>query len=99
MRVKWRPLAEEDHDQIVDDIAEDNLLAAIEVGDEIMRQVEALETFPESGRRGRIQGTRELVIDGLLYVVPYRIVDSTVEVLRVYHTSQLWPVQLADLEG
>ena len=98
MWVKWRPLAEEDHEQIVDYIAEDNLLAAIEVGDEIIRQVEALENFPESGRPGRIQSTRELVIEGLPYVVPYRIIDSTVEILRVYHTSRLWPAQLADLE-
>lgn len=99
MRVKWRPLAEEDHEQIVDYIAEDNLLAAIEVGDEIVCQVEELKTFPESGRRGRIQGTRELVINGLPYVVPYRIVDSTVEILRIYHTSRLWPARLAELEG
>jgi toxin ParE1/3/4 len=98
MRVKWRLLAEEDYEQIVDYIAKTNLLAAIEVGDEIMRQVEGLEKFPESGRLGRIQGTRELVIGGLPYVVPYRIADSTIEILRVFHTSRLWPVQITDLE-
>lgn len=99
MRVKWRPLAEQDMDDIVDFIVQDNPVAAIEVGDEIVRQVAALAEQPEIGRRGRIQGTRELVINRLSYVVPFRAVESVVEILRVYHTARQWPVLLAELEG
>jgi toxin ParE1/3/4 len=27
------------------------------------------------------------------YIVPYRIKDDAVEVLRVFHTSRKWPTQ------
>lgn len=98
MPVKWRPLAEQDRDAIVDYIAQDNPLAAIDVGDELIRQVMKLADHPEIGRRGRIAGTRELVISGLPYVVPYRIAGAQVEVLRVYHTARSWPINADELE-
>lgn len=43
-------------------IAKENRMAAIEQGDFIITQVEQLATYPELGRAGRKQGTRELVI-------------------------------------
>ena len=33
------------------------------------------------GRFGRIPGTRELIVPGLPYIVPYRIRDEIVEIL------------------
>ena len=50
-----------------------------------------LQTFPLSGRKGRVLGTLELVVPKLPYFVPYRIHNNTVELLRVYHTSRLVP--------
>jgi len=46
---------------------------------------------PASGRPGRVIGTRELVIGGLPYVVPYRVRDNDIEILRVLHTSRRFP--------
>ncbi|MDR2726446.1 MAG: type II toxin-antitoxin system RelE/ParE family toxin, partial [Deltaproteobacteria bacterium] len=49
------------------------------------------EQFPESGRPGRVPGTRELVIAGLPYLLPYRVRNDVVEILRFFHTSQKPP--------
>ncbi len=43
------------------------------------------------GRKGRVRGTLELVINGIPYIVPYRIREKQVQVLSVYHTSRKWP--------
>ena len=51
-----------------------------------------LADFPESGRTGRIEGTRELVVPKTPFVAPYRITGDTIEILAVHHASQRWPV-------
>jgi toxin ParE1/3/4 len=43
--------------------------------------------FPESGRVGDVAGTRELVVSGIPYIVVYRVIGDSVEILRVFHTS------------
>jgi toxin ParE1/3/4 len=61
------------------------------VDNRIRQQVETLRQFPESGRPGRIEGTRELVIDRTPYIVAYRINANIVRILRVLHGSRRWP--------
>ena len=60
----------------------------------IITSVQQLANHPSMGRAGRVFGTRELVITHYPYIVPYRIKDDAVEVLRVFHTSRQWPIQL-----
>jgi addiction module RelE/StbE family toxin len=84
-------MAAEDREQILQYIAADNPSAAIEVGDEIERQAEMLLDFPEIGRPGRIDGTRELVIQGLPYIACYAVTDDAVTILRVLHGRRKWP--------
>jgi len=43
------------------------------------------------GRDGRVEGTRELVVSGLPYIVVYRITGSDVHIVGIQHTSRLWP--------
>ncbi len=45
------------------------------------------------GRAGRVPGTRELVISGTPYIVPYRVRGGAVEVLRVFHAARRWPTE------
>ncbi|WP_310889386.1 type II toxin-antitoxin system RelE/ParE family toxin [Delftia sp. UME58] len=52
--------------------------------------------FPELGRLGRIEDTRELVISQTSYVVPYRVYGNVVRILRVLHCAQQWPDELSD---
>lgn len=95
MRLRWTRLAERDLDGISDYIEADNPAAAARVVLEIIDQVESLlPEHPAIGRPGRVAGTRELVVRGLPYIVPYRVRDSTLELLRVLHTSRRWPSDL-----
>ncbi len=68
--------------------------AAVVVVARIRASVECLTAHPQSGRAGRVPGTRELVVTGTPYVVPYRVVGDTVQVLRVFHAKRRWPAQL-----
>jgi len=57
----------------------------------IIAAVEQLDTFPGIGRAGRVEGTKELVVDGTPYIVPYRKKGERIEILRVYHAARRWP--------
>jgi toxin ParE1/3/4 len=53
-----------------------------------------LSENPKLGSAGRVPGTRELLIPKTPYVVPYRIRNGTIEIIRIYHTSRRWPEKL-----
>ena|SRR5271170_285970 len=91
MRLEWSAYALADRTVIFDYIEADNPRAAVAVDARIREKVATLARFPESGRTGRIEGTRELVISRTPYIVAYRIAGSTVRVLRVLHGSRRWP--------
>ena len=93
MRLKWTDLAAQDLEQIERHIAEESDPAlAIEVALSIINTAELiLSQHPRAGRQGRVRNTRELVIDGLPFVVVYREAGGGVEVLRTLHSSQQWP--------
>jgi toxin ParE1/3/4 len=95
MRLEWSRLAQADREAIFDYIEADSPQAAILVDDRIRIQVGSLERFPESGRPGRVDATRELVIDRTPYIAAYRIVGHTVRILRVLHGAQQWPEEIA----
>jgi addiction module RelE/StbE family toxin len=94
MRLEWSPFAQADRDAIFDYIEADSPQSAVAVDERIREQVERLARFPESGRPGRIEGTRELVIDQTPLIVAYRIRGNTVRILRVLHGAQMWPEQM-----
>lgn len=96
MRLEWSAFAIEDRDGIFDYIEEDSPRAAVVVDDRIRVQVGQLLQFPETGRPGRIEGTRELVISQTPYIAAYRITGDTVRILRVLHCAQLWPDDMLD---
>ena len=81
----------EDLERIAEHIARDKPGAALAMWDEIEAQVERLGTFPNSGRRGRLKGTRELVVPRTPFIVVYRIGQDRVELLRVLRGAQQWP--------
>jgi len=43
---------------------------------------------------GRVAGTRERVISGLPYIVPYQVCPDRIVILRVLHTARQWPDEL-----
>jgi len=96
VRLEWSVFALEDRDRIFDYVEEDSPRAAVVVDDRIGTQVRQLLQFPETGRLGRVEGTRELVISRTPYIAAYRIIDDTVRVLRVLHGAQQWPDEMLD---
>jgi toxin ParE1/3/4 len=52
---------------------------------------QVLLAFPKRGRPGRKEGTRELLLLPLPWVVIYRIVGETIYVVRILHGAQQWP--------
>jgi addiction module RelE/StbE family toxin len=75
-------------------VAKDSPESASRVVGAIVEAALRLEQFPLSGRPGRIRGTRELVVPGLPYIIPYRVVDEAVLISSVIHTSRSWPEKL-----
>jgi toxin ParE1/3/4 len=93
VKLVWLPRAIATRDAQLHYIELDSLKAAIEQGDQIESQVEQLLAHPELGRRGRMKGTRELVISRTPFIVVYRINRraGNIEIMRVLHGAQLWP--------
>lgn len=81
---------------IFDYIAADNGHAAVVVDNRIAKAAERLIAFPKSGRPGRVEGTRELTVSRAPYILPYRIDDDTVCILRVIYAARLWPDDFPD---
>jgi addiction module RelE/StbE family toxin len=89
--LKWTRAASQDLESVERYISRDNPEAAIDTVLEIIRHVETLAQHPGMGRPGRVEGTRELVISGLQYVVPYIDQGDAVVILRVLHGAMKWP--------
>ena len=96
MRVEWSQFALADREAIFDYIEADNPRAAVVIDDRIRKHVEQLRQFPESGRPGRVEGTRELPIDRTPYIAAYQITKNTVRILRVLHGARLWPEAISE---
>ena len=91
MQVVWLKSALNNLDEIAKYISQESSHAAQQVVDLIIEQVNQLTAQPALGRSGRVVGTRELVVINTHYLVPYRIKNNKVQVLRVFHTSRRPP--------
>ena len=94
MTVVWSPRAISHLADLRDHIARDNPDAAGRVAMALLAAVERLAEFPNLGRPGRVSGTRELVVPGTPYVIPYRLRGDRLEVIAVFRERQRWPKRL-----
>lgn len=90
MKLVWTRHATERRREIFLHIAEDNVEAALALDTLFEASASQILHFPQSGRRGRVPGTRELVIR-VKYILVYRIVEDTLQVLTIYHAAQDYP--------
>ncbi|MGD0570509.1 MAG: type II toxin-antitoxin system RelE/ParE family toxin [Candidatus Sulfotelmatobacter sp.] len=91
MIIRWTDASVRDFTQICDYIEEHRSAAAARrVALSIHRGLDLLTEFPEYGRTGRQQGTRELVFSGLPYLAVYRIHQDAVEIVRIFHGARDW---------
>ena len=94
MRVRWLKRALRDLEEAEEYIAQDDPQAATAVVLKIVRAVSLLKDQSGIGRSGRVPGTKELIVPNTPFIVPYRVKDDTVQILRVYHSSRVWPDRL-----
>ena len=88
MKVIWREAAElELYDQ-VRVIARDKRDAAEAILDSLLDIAGRLGKFPDMGIKGRVVGTRELIVPHLPYILIYRKCGDRVEILNLFHTSR-----------
>jgi len=92
VRVRWLRKALANLEEEGQYIAKDDPAAAARVVLRILRAVELLKENPAMGRPGRVTGTRELIVTETPYIVPYRVREDVVEILRVFHGARKWPV-------
>jgi toxin ParE1/3/4 len=88
MNIRWTAKAFLSLEQISHHIADDNPEAAAKTVQSIYERIEELVTFPNRGRIGRREGTRELVLAPLPYIAVYRVKDSSIEILQIRHGAQ-----------
>ena len=92
-RLEYAPRYFRRLEDIYERIAADNPAAAARVTLRIRKAVERLSERPAIGRPGRVPNTRELVISGTPYIVPYRVKGDAVQVITILHSAQRWPDQ------
>jgi toxin ParE1/3/4 len=90
MEIHWTKRAEKNLESIENYIASDSPKSAAEVTLKIIHCVEHLGEHPHLGRVGRVHGTRELIIADTPYIIPYRVKENRLEILRVFHSSREW---------
>jgi toxin ParE1/3/4 len=88
MDIRWTSEASSNLEHIGLRIAEDNPEAALETVRSIFERIEQLVTFPNRGHMGREHGTRELVFSPMPYIAVYRVKESTIEILHIWHGAQ-----------
>lgn len=95
MKTQWFEDAVSDLKALRRYIAQDNPIAANRISKKILSAINLLSTQPEIGRAGRVVNTRELIISDTPYIIPYRVKNNLIEIIRVLHSSMQWPEQLA----
>jgi toxin ParE1/3/4 len=90
VEIIWTRPARRDLRSQVFNLAERNPAAARKLQAAVREAVERLADYPNRGRPGRYEGTRELVIVDWPYIVIYRVMEASLRILRVLHGAQDW---------
>ncbi len=91
MKLVWTEPAQQDLREIFTYITEENPNAARRLLAEIKERAVLLQDNPQLGRAGRVDGTRELMVAGTQYILPYRLKEQQIQILAVFHGARLWP--------
>jgi len=91
VKIRWTAVAAGDLKSVHDYLSEHTPARADAVVDGILASIDVLEQYPNLGRPGRLEGTRELVITGTPFIVFYRLWKGEAEILGVIHAARRWP--------
>lgn len=88
MQIIWTPPSQADLTNIHAYIGETDPRAANKMIVRVVFAGNALEILPNRGRPTGLLDVRELVVPGTPYLLVYRIMAETVQILRVWHGAQ-----------
>ena len=91
MELRWSEAAAEDLERIADYLFENTPFHASRILRTVYESPNQLLSFPSLGRPGKKEGTRELVLTPLPYVIVYVIGEEVIHVARILHGAQKWP--------
>lgn len=91
MQIKWLKKALINLEHSAEYLQEQNPQSARDFIKEVHELTELLKTNPAMGRPGRVFGTRELILQKFPYLIPYRVKDNCIEILRVFPTRMNQP--------
>ena len=90
MQVFWSKSAKQVRYDIALYISQESVDAACAMLDRFDQAARQLENFPQLAPEGRVEGTREFVVHKH-YILVYEIINETVIILAVLHTSKQYP--------
>ena len=91
MRIIWSATAVANLVEIRDYIEEDSPASARRVAKKIVQAAEKLARHPYLGHPGREPGTREFVVAGTPYIIPYQVRRARLVILAVLHAARHRP--------
>ena len=91
MQLRWTEEAADDLEHIADYLVTHAPNRAPELVRVVYDAPSSLLTFPNRGRPGKKEGTRELVLSPLPYIVVYTVHGDVIFVVRILHGAQDWP--------
>lgn len=91
MRLVWTRPAITIRRAIFDRIKEDNPAAAKRMVKRLRDRANSLQKILHQGRKGRVEGTFELVVSGTPYLIIYAVTTNEIRVLTILHHAQQWP--------
>ena len=91
LALRWTKIALADIESAFEFITnEDRPETARQIVAKVLAGIEQVRTFPESGRKGRVEGTRELVVVTTPFIIIYRQKNAAIEVLSILHHARKW---------
>lgn len=94
MQIRWTVEAVQDIESLRLYIEKDKPNAAKQVVHKIFSAAKTIALHPNIGRPGRTPNTREFIVTGTPFIVPYRVQKGALELLRVLHGAMEWPENL-----
>lgn len=97
MKLVWGRYALDDRRAIFSCLEGYNPSAAADTDEMIQGAVDNLRRYPNMGRQGRVENTRELVVVGTPFIVASIVLPDRVKLLRLLHGAQQWPKSMSEL--
>jgi addiction module RelE/StbE family toxin len=91
MQVRYTRQANSDLDQAYEYIVSDSPQNAGLVIARMEQAVDLLRSYPKLGKTGRVENTREFFVLNTPFIIIYRHLKNTLQILSVLHTSRKYP--------